>query len=272
MSRAAPASFAWWAFDPARLADLKDEQGVSISVCLPARNEAPTVGEIVAPIRRRLVDGLGLVDELVVIDDGSTDATGPVALAAGADVVPIETLLPEEGAGAGKGNVIWRSLAATSGDIVCWVDADIRNFDLHFITGLLGPLLTDAGLQFVKGHYRRPLDGQPSGGGRVSELVARPLLSRFFPELAGFAQPLAGEYAGRRPLLESIPMVEGWGVEIALLIDTWRAVGMRPLAQVDLGVREHRNRPLDELALSAMAILSTVLDRAGVASAGDASI
>src|SRR5579864_1845528 len=266
-----PTSLAWWAFDPARLSDRKDELGVTVSVCLPARNEALTVGEIVAPIRRRLVDGLGLVDELVVIDDGSTDATGPVALAAGADVVPIETLLPEEGAGAGKGNVIWRSLAACSGDLVCWVDADIRNFDLHFITGLLGPLLTDARLQFVKGHYRRPLDGQPSGGGRVSELVARPLLSRFFPDVAGFAQPLAGEYAGRRTLLESLPMVEGWGVEVALLIDAWQAVGMRGLAQVDLGVREHRNRPLDELAVPAMAILSTVLKRAGV-QGGDAEL
>jgi len=272
VSRAAPTSFAWWAFDPARLADLKDDQGVTVSVCLPARNEAPTVGEIVAPIRRRLVDGLGLVDELIVVDDGSSDATAPVALAAGADVVPIDTILPEEGPGSGKGNVIWRSLAATTGDIVCWVDADIRNFDLHFITGLIGPLLTDSRLQFVKGHYRRPLDGQPSGGGRVSELVARPLLSRFFPDLAGFAQPLAGEYAGRRELLESVPMVEGWGVEIALLIDAWRRVGMRGLGQVDLGVREHRNRPLDELALSAMAILSTVLERAGAATGGDAGV
>ena len=272
MNRAAPTSFAWWAFDPARLADLKDEHGLTVSVCLPARNEAATVGEIVAPIRRRLVDGLGLVDELVVIDDGSTDATAATALAAGADVVPIDTLLPEEGPGLGKGNVIWRSLAACSGDLVCWIDADLRNFDLHFVTGLLGPLLTDAGLQFVKGHYRRPLDGQPSGGGRVSELVARPLLSRFFPDLAGFAQPLAGEYAGRRALLESLPMVEGWGVEVAMLIDAWRAVGMRGLAQVDLGVREHRNRPLDELAVPAMAILTAVLERAGAAPGGEAEL
>ncbi|HZQ59035.1 MAG TPA: glucosyl-3-phosphoglycerate synthase [Acidimicrobiales bacterium] len=266
-----PTSYAWWAFDPARLADAKDELGVTVSVCLPARNEEPTVGEIVAPIRRRLVDSLGLVDELIVIDDGSTDATAAVAMAAGADVVPIETILPEEGPGTGKGNVIWRSLAASSGDLVCWVDADIRNFDLHFITGLLGPLLTDVGLHFVKGHYRRPLEGQPTGGGRVSELVARPLLSRFFPELAAFAQPLAGEYAGRRALLESLPFVEGWGVEVALLIDTFRAVGMRGLAQVDLGVREHRNRPLDELSVSAAAILSTVLERAGASPRADAS-
>jgi len=251
------------------LADQKEEQGLTISVCLPARDEAATVGDIVAPIRRRLVDTLGLVDELIVIDDGSVDATGPVALAAGADVVPIDTLLPEEGPGWGKGNVIWRSLAASTGDLVCWIDADIRNFELHFVTGLLGPLLADPQVSFVKGHYRRPLDGQPTGGGRVSELVARPLLSRFFPELAAFAQPLAGEYAGRRTLLERLPIVEGWGVEVALLIDIWRAVGMRGLAQVDLGVREHRNRPLDELALSAMAVLTTVLERAGV-TPGDA--
>jgi len=259
-----PASSAWWAYDPALLARRKDELNLTISVCLPARDEAATVGEIVAPIRRRLVDGLGLVDELIVIDDGSLDATAAVAMAAGADVVPIDTILPDEPAAAGKGNVIWRSLAACRGELVCWVDADIRNFELHFITGLLGPLLCDPGVSFVKGHYRRPLDGQPSGGGRVSELVARPLLSRFFPELAGFAQPLAGEYAGRRALLETVPMVDGWGVEIALLVDTWRAVGIRGLAQVDLGVREHRNRPLSELSLQAMAVMMAVLDRAHV--------
>jgi GTP cyclohydrolase I len=259
-----PASFAWWAFDPVLLAKQKEEQGLTVSVCLPARDEAGTVGDIVAAIHRQLVVGVPLVDELIVVDDGSTDATGPAALAAGAEVIPVDTILPEEGPGAGKGNVIWRSLAASEGDLVCWIDADIRNFEPHFVTGLLGPLLDNPSLAFVKGHYRRPLDGQPTGGGRVSELVARPLLSRFFPELAGFAQPLAGEYAGRRSLLESVPMVEGWGVEIALLVDVWRAVGIHGLGQVDLGVREHRNRPLDELALPASAVLATVLQRAGI--------
>ncbi len=257
-------SSAWWSYDATELAALKAEDRLSVSVCLPARNEGATIGGIVGTIRRRLVESVRLVDELIVVDDGSVDATAVIARDAGADVVPITALMADEPPGRGKGNVIWRSLSACAGDIVCWVDADIRNFEPHFVTGLLGPLLTDPCTVFVKGHYRRPLDGQPTGGGRVTELMARPLLSRFFPELAGFAQPLAGEYAGRRPLLEALPMVEGWGVDIGLLIDAWRAVGVEGLAQVDLGVREHRNRPLDELTLPAMEILSTVLQRAGI--------
>ncbi|GAC1374624.1 MAG: glucosyl-3-phosphoglycerate synthase [Acidimicrobiales bacterium] len=266
-SRPVPASSVWWTFDPVALAAAKQDQGLTVSVCLPARDEGATVGSIVGPIRSRLVDDLGLVDEVVVVDDGSQDCTAEAARAAGARVIPVASILESEGPGEGKGNVIWRSLAATTGDLVCWVDADIRNFEPHFVSGLLGPLLTDPRISFVKGHYRRPLDGHPTGGGRVTELMGRPVLSRFFPELAGFAQPLAGEYAGRRSLLEAIPIVEGWGVEIALLIDTWRAVGLGGLAQVDLGVREHRNRPLDELGPTAMAVLTTVLQRAGVTGA-----
>ena len=168
---------------------------------------------------------------------------------------------------------MWKSLHATTGDIVCWVDADIRNFGHHFISGLLGPLITDPDVAFVKGYYRRPLHGEPTGGGRVTELVARPLLSVLFPELAGFIQPLSGEYAGRRALLEQVPFVEGWGVEIGLLVDIVRSVGLGSTAQVDLGVREHRNRPLDELGPQATAILVTALRRAGLitgdATAGD---
>jgi glucosyl-3-phosphoglycerate synthase len=231
---------------------------------LPARDEDSTVGDIVAAVRRRLVDQLGLIDDLVVIDDGSSDRTAEVAADAGARVVRSADILPEAGPGQGKGNVIWKSLAVCDGDLICWIDADIRNFDLHFVTGLIGPLLSEPRIQFVKGHYRRPLHGEPTGGGRVTELVARPLLSRFFPELAAFAQPLAGEYAGTRSLLESIPVVQGWGVEIGLLIDVVRAVGLSNVAQVDLGVREHRNRPLRELAPQAMAVLLTTLARAGV--------
>ena len=260
-----PSSSAWWAFDVDELVASKGEHDLSVSVCLPARNEAATIGEIVETIRARLMDAAGLVDELIVLDDGSTDGTAAIAAAAGARVVSVADVLPEEGQGCGKGNVIWRSLAASRGDLVCWIDADIRNFDAHFVTGLLGPLLTNSKIRFVKGHYRRPLDGEPSGGGRVSELMARPVLSRFFPELAVFAQPLAGEYGGRRDLLEALPIAEGWGVDIGLLIDAWREVGLAALAQVDLGVREHRNRPLHELGVPAMAVLNTVLDRAGVA-------
>ena len=259
-----PSSSAWWAFGLSELVAAKAEHDLSISVCLPARNEAGTVGPIVETIRTQLMDAAGLVDELIVLDDDSTDATAAMAAAAGATVVSVGDILPEEGPGAGKGNVIWRSLAATTGDLVCWVDADIRNFAAHFVTGLVGPLLTEPKVRFVKGHYRRPLGGEPTGGGRVSELMARPVLSRFFPELAVFAQPLAGEYGGRRDLLESIPIVEGWGVDIGLLIDAWGEVGLTGLAQVDLGVREHRNRPLDELGVPAMAVLNTVLDRAGI--------
>ena len=259
-----PPSFAWWAFDPATLAARKEERGLRVSVCLPARDEDTTVGDIVGPVRRRLVDHLGLVDEVVVIDDGSSDRTADVAAEAGARVVRSAEILAETGSGHGKGNVIWKSLAACDGDLICWIDADIRNFDLHFVTGLIGPLLSEPRIQFVKGHYRRPLNGEPTGGGRVTELLARPLLSRFFPELARFAQPLAGEYAGTRRLLESIPVVQGWGVEIGLLIDVVERVGLDAVAQVDLGVREHRNRPLHELAPQAMAILLTTLRRAGV--------
>jgi len=241
---AGPQSFAWWAFDPSELAARKEARGLSVSLCLPARDEDTTVGEIVGPIRQRLVDQLGLIDDLVVIDDGSSDRTAEVATAAGARVVRSVDILPDAGPGVGKGNVIWKSLAACQGDVICWIDADIRNFELHFVTGLLGPIVSDPEIAFVKGHYRRPLHGESTGGGRVTELLARPLLSRFFPELAGFAQPLAGEYAGTRSLLETIPVAQGWGVEIGMLIDVVRSTGLGAVAQVDLGVREHRNRPL----------------------------
>ena len=250
--------------DVVALADTKRETGTTISVCLPARNEETTVGQIVATVRRNLVEHVALVDEVVVIDDGSTDATAEVASWEGARVLNVGDILPDVAPGSGKGNALWMSLYACDGDIVCWLDADVRNFGAHFVTRLLEPLLTDPAVGFVKGYYRRPLHGEATGGGRVTELMARPVISALFPHLAGFVQPLAGEYAGRRTLLETVPFVEGWGVEIGLLIDLVANFGIDALAEVDLDVREHRNRPLDELGPQAMAILVTGLRRAGV--------
>jgi glucosyl-3-phosphoglycerate synthase len=228
-----------------------------ISVCLPARNEAATVGAIVETVR-----GVDLVDEIVVIDDGSTDGTAATAAAAGARVVAEASILPECGPGSGKGNVLWKALAASTGDIVCYLDADLRNFRGEYVERLCRPLLDDPGTMLVKAFYARSFEGAPTGGGRVTELVARPLLSLLFPKLADIVQPLAGEYAARRSTLEVLPFVEGWGVELGLLVDIVDRFGRDAVTQVDLGVREHRNRPVEELGPPALAIIATALRRA----------
>jgi glucosyl-3-phosphoglycerate synthase len=243
---------------------VRAKAGTGISVCLPARNEEATIGPIVACVRRHLVEDARLVDEVVVMDDGSTDATAEVARAEGAVVLAVDEILPDVPPGSGKGNALWLSLYACEGDIICWVDADVRNFGPHFVTRLVAPMLMDPTTGYVKGYYRRPLHGEAVGGGRVTELMARPMLSALFPHLTRFVQPLAGEYAGRRALLEAVPFVEGYGVEIGLLIDLVANFGLDAMAQVDLDVREHRNRPLDELGPQAMAVLVTGLRRAGV--------
>ncbi|MEU2183210.1 glucosyl-3-phosphoglycerate synthase [Streptomyces thermolilacinus] len=242
----------------------KRAHGTTVSVVLPALNEEATVGEIVAVIRRDLMsDAVPLVDELVVLDSGSTDRTAEVAAKAGARVVARDEVLPRIPALPGKGEVLWRSLLVTGGDVVCFVDADLREFDADFVTGIVGPLLTEPDVEFVKAMYDRPFT--PGGaasddaagsagagqGGRVTELVARPLLNLHWPRLAGFVQPLGGEYAARRTLLERLPFPVGYGVELGLLVDALHLVGLDALAQVDVGVRLHRHQ--DERALGRMA-------------------
>lgn len=249
--------------DPRLLAERKAELATTISVCLPARDEEGTVGQIVGSVRRRLMERVHLVDEIVVMDDGSSDSTAEFAEDEGAQVHRVADVLPGCPAGSGKGNALWRSIYVTSSDIVVWMDADIFNFRPHFVTRLVEPLLQDPAIALVKAYYRRPLHDQPTGGGRVTELMARPAISALFPHLSGIVQPLSGEYAGRRAVLESVPFVEGWGVEIGLLIDIADRLGIDAIAQADLGAREHRNRPLADLSGQAMAVLVTCLRRAG---------
>lgn len=248
-------------FDLGQLVAVKGD--TTVSVVLPARNEEATVATIVATIRQRLIDGHPLVDELVVIDDGSTDATAERAAAAGAEVVAADTVLAEYGSG-GKGEALWKSLRASTGDLIVWCDADIRNFSERFVVGCLGPLLTRPDIGFVKGFYRRPLNEDGEGGGRVTELVARPLIATLFPDLGGMVQPLSGEFGGRRELLEAVPFHRGYAVDLGLLIDLSRRFGIERLAQVDLGARVHRNRPLRELGPQAAAIVAMALERSGL--------
>ncbi|MBT2539321.1 glucosyl-3-phosphoglycerate synthase [Streptomyces sp. ISL-44] len=242
-----------------QLLDRKRAAGTTVSVVLPALDEEATVGAIVEVIRRELMEGLPvpLVDELIVIDSGSSDATAEVAAKAGAHVVHRDDILPRIPALPGKGEVLWRSLLAATGDIVCFVDADLRDFSSTFVSGIVGPLLTEPDVQFVKAMYDRPLGDAPGQGGRVTELVARPLLNLHWPRLAGFVQPLGGEYAVRRSLLERLPFPVGYGVELGLLVDALHTVGLDALAQVDVGVRLHRHQDGQALGRMAAAIYRT---------------
>ncbi|MDV6013902.1 glucosyl-3-phosphoglycerate synthase [Haloechinothrix sp. LS1_15] len=234
----------------------------TVSVVLPALDEADTVGDVVTSVLPLLGT---LVDELIVLDSGSTDGTPERAAAAGARVVDWREVLPDVEPVPGKGEALWRSLAATTGDILVFLDSDLVDPDPAFVPGLLGPLLCDEGVRMVKGFYRRPLrlenEERDSGGGRVTELLARPALDVFRPALGGLIQPLGGEYAATRELLESVPFAAGYGVEIGLLLDAEERYGVSCLAQVNLGVRKHRNRSLLQLGVMARQILGTVVAR-----------
>lgn len=231
----------------------------TVSLCIPCRDEAATIGPLVSMIRTELMRRVPFVDELIVVDDRSTDDTALVAASAGATVVPIEQVHAQYGEGHGKGNVLWASLAASTGDFVVWIDGDITSFEPHWITRLLAPMLDDESVAMVKAVSQRPT--QLGGGGRTTELVARPLMSLYYPELTGLQQPLAGEYAGRRTVLEQLPFVQGWGVEMALLIDVARRYGPEAIAQIDLGTREHRHNSLHTLSVQAAEVMATMLAR-----------
>lgn len=228
---------------------------VTVSVCIPCRNEADTIGDLIRMIEPELVGNL--VDELIVLDDDSSDETAYIAEQAGAKVVPIESIHDIHGSGFGKGNALWSSLVASKGDIVVWVDGDITSFTCEWIVKLVTPLLVDKEVGLVKASYMRP--SHLGGGGRTTELVARPLLSLFFPELTDLHQPLAGEFAGRRSMLSRIPFSTGWGVEIGMLIDMAKTFGTSSLGQVDLGIRLHRHHKLDVLSIQAAEVAATVL-------------
>ncbi len=249
------------------LAALKRRQGLTISLGLPALNEELTIGREIAVLRRALMDEVPLLDEIAVIDSGSSDRTVAVARELGVPAYQHAEILPDAGTFDGKGEALWKSLQVLKGDLIVWLDTDIRNIHPQFVYGLVGPLLHEPRIAYVKGYYRRPLHDGPShstsGGGRVTELTARPLLNLFFPELSGVIQPLAGEYAGRRELLERLPFFTGYGVEIGHLIDILERFGLDRIGQVDLDTRVHRNRELGSLSFMAFAIVQVVMARVG---------
>jgi glucosyl-3-phosphoglycerate synthase len=234
-----------------------------VSVCVPARECAQTVGEIVKALVALSV--AGAIDEVVVVDAASRDGTAAVAERAGARVLQEGELMPAYGPVLGKGDALWRATSALEGELVCFVDADTEGFSAHFVTGLLGPLVCESGMSFVKGFYRRPLAQEGThggeGGGRVNHLTARPALALFYPELACVRQPLAGEVAARRELLERVPFATDYGVEIAMLIDAWREEGLDAIAQVDLDEHRNRHQPLAALAPMAFTVLATIARR-----------
>jgi glucosyl-3-phosphoglycerate synthase len=252
--------------DLARLTALKQQSGLKISLAFPTLNEEATIGKEILFIRTELMDRHHLIDEVVVMDSGSKDATRKVAERYGARVHDSSRILPKYGSYRGKGENLWKSLYAMEGDIIVWVDADISNIAPKFVYGLVGPLLEDESIAYVKAYYERPIRSSsginPSGGGRVTEILVRPIFSLFYPELALLVQPLSGEYAGRRTVLERLPFSVGYGVELGHLIDIYHQFGIESIAQVDLDLRIHRNQSVQALGRMGYGIMRTFLDRA----------
>jgi len=242
---------------------LKQRQNLTISLALPALNEEETVGNVINTVKAALLDQVPLLDELVLMDSDSTDRTRAIAEALGVPVYVHQQVLPRYGARQGKGEALWKSLFVTRGDLLVWIDTDIVNIHPRFVYGLLGPLLVNPRIQFVKGFYRRPLRVgdkiQAGGGGRVTELTARPLVNLFYPQLSGVIQPLSGEYGGRRSALEQLPFFSGYGVETGLLIEILEHFGLSAIAQVDLRERVHHNQSLESLSKMSFAIIQAVI-------------
>ncbi|MEJ2634942.1 MAG: glucosyl-3-phosphoglycerate synthase [Calditrichia bacterium] len=249
-----------------RLLKQKRQDKHTISLCLPALNESFTIGRIIRRLKEALHDRIPLIDEIMVIDSGSTDGTQEICRKSGVRVYQDDEILPEMGNLRGKGENLWKSLYIAKGDIILWLDTDIRNMEEHFVTGLIGPLLYNRDISFVKGFYRRPIQIgnkiSATGGGRVTEILVKPFFNVLFPQLALFHQPLSGEYAGRRDLLERLPFFTGYGVETGLLIDIENRFGLSCMAQVDLKVRIHRNQDLNSLRKMSFGILQVLLTRA----------
>lgn len=251
--------------DIGRLAARKEELGLKVSVCLPTLNVATTLRTILRVMRTELMERHALIDQLAIIDSRSKDGTLDIARQEGAEIFFDDEILPGLEPASGKGEALWKSLFALTGDIIVWIDSDIENIHPRFAYGLIGPLLERPEVGFVKGFYERPLkEGEvlrPSGGGRVTELVARPIINLFYPELTGLLQPLSGEYAGRRSVLESIPFMTGYGVEIAMVLDIYSTFGLESIAQVDLEVRQHHNQGLPALSRMSFGVMQAAFRR-----------
>ncbi len=251
--------------DKRKLVELKAKKGLTISLAFPTLNEEQTIAKEILVLKTELMDRFPLIDEIVVIDSGSQDRTQTIAMEFGAKVFSAEEVLKRHGSFKGKGENLWKSLYVLSGDIVVWIDADIANIGPKFLYGLVGPLLAYDHIGYVKAFYERPMRSEKglsaSGGGRVTEILIRPLFSLFYPELALLVQPLSGEYAGRRSILEQLPFSVGYGVEVGHLIDLYHMFGAQVLAQVDMDTRIHRNQSIQSLSRMGFGILNTFLSR-----------